>query len=153
MATVQLKGDASFTYTPTGGSLTTHNLAIPLWDVQPVNRGARYDWWAEDYGTREVVTVGDGVSDVLATIRLDNQPAALKTMLEAALREDLTLTYTQDSTDYYVRLVAVVGASSQDETPLQPDRDRLGYGEWECRVHLRAAGATLTLDGLWAGDA
>lgn len=154
MATTQLKGDASLAYVdPTTSLDVLHLLAIPLWGVQPFDNGARYDWWAEDLDSREVVTVGEGVSDILATIRCENQPAALKTLLRLALRHDLVLTYTEDSVEYAMRLVAIEGASSQDLTPLLPDRDRLGFGEWECRLHLRAAGSTTTLDGLWAGDA
>jgi hypothetical protein len=143
MATSALKGASSLKYTPNGGTETTHVLAIPLWDVQPIDRGERHDWWAADLSTREVVTVGDGVRDVLATIRLDNEPLSLKTMLRTALREDTTLTYTQDSVDYTVRIVAIVGATNSDHVPLQPDRDRLGYGEWEVRIHLRSVDGSL----------
>lgn len=153
MATTHMKGDASFFFDdPEYGVTMEHRLAIPLHDVQPVDLMRRYEWWSEDLTTRSIVTIGDGVRDVLGTIRMDNQPTQLKRMLRLALREDLTLRYSYAGVDYDVKLVAVVGASGLDDVPLAPDRARAGYGEWEVRVHLRATGSTTTLDGIFGGS-
>jgi hypothetical protein len=137
MATTRRRGDSSIFYTPPDSAELEHVLAIPLWDIRPVDRQSRYEWWSEEFSTREIVTVGDGVFEIFATIRLDDEPVALKRMLRLALRHDLTLTYRQNGAEYPMRLVAVVGANGLDETPLERDRDRHGYGEWECRLHLR----------------
>lgn len=145
MATAALKGSASFSYTPYGTfTVLTHGLAIPLYNIRIMDRRVRYDWWAEDLNTREVVNIGDGVREIQATIRLDNEPTELRYMLQQALQYDLVLTYTASTGSFPVRLVAVLEAADADETPLVPDRDRYGYGEWECRVHLRRTdGGTL----------
>lgn len=152
MATAHKKGAAKFTYTdPETSDEVTHLLAIPLFELQPIDRGSRYEWWSEDLMERHVVTVGDGVRDIIGTIRMDDEPTKLKRMLRLALRHDLTLTYSQGGIDYEVKLVAVVGADA-DEVPLAPDRARAGFGEWEARVHLRATGNTVTLDGIFGGS-
>ena len=155
MATLPLNADtASFSYSnpvsPFGTVSIT--LAIPLWDIQPMDVRERHDWWATDNSNREIVTVGEAdVYDILATIRFDNEPTELKTMLRLALQYDLTLTYSQNSVNYPVRLVAIVGAVSPSTTPLSPDRDRHGYGEWEVRVHLRRTDGS-NLNSLFGGS-
>jgi hypothetical protein len=149
MATAALKGSATITYTPPGGAQVVHQLAIPLLQIEPADRMARYDWWAEDFDNREVVTLGTGVYEIRASVRFENQPDELKALLRTSLRSDVTLFYTVGSTIYPLRLVAVLGASDMDETPLVPDRDRYGFGEWECRLHLRRTDGS-TLDALFS---
>jgi hypothetical protein len=150
MATAALTvRDATITYTPPGGAQVVHQLAIPLLQIEPVDRMERHDWWAADLDNREVVTVGAGVYEIMATVRFENEPANLKALLRTALRDDVTLFYTLGSTIYPLRLVAVLGASGADETPLAPDRDRYGFGEWECRLHLRRTDGS-TLDSLFS---
>jgi hypothetical protein len=149
MATSALKGNASIVYdlpiSPFGQ--VTHQLAAQLLQVRVIDRRARYDWWAEDLMTREVVTVGAGVKEIMASVRFENEPDELRELLRLALQYDVELSYTQDSVVYPVHLVSVEGANSADETPLTPDRDRYGFGEWECRVHLRRIDGG-SLDGL-----
>ncbi|MCI0436847.1 MAG: hypothetical protein L0271_24890, partial [Gemmatimonadetes bacterium] len=148
-ATSRFKGDAEFRYqlpvSPFG--TVTHVLAIPLWEVRPVDRRVRHEWWADDLETRETVVIGDGVREVEATIRLDDEQEALRTMLRLALHHDLTLQYRQNGVDYPVRLVEVMGARGLDDVPVEPDRERYGYGEYECRVRLRRTDGG-TLDGI-----
>src|SRR5688500_4999447 len=151
MATSHLRGDATIIYTPPDDTETVHLLALPFRDIRPIDRGRRHEWWADDLDTREIVTIGDGVSDAWVTIRAENQPVALKRLLRLALRHDLTLTYTEADAEFPFRLVAVEGASDLDETPLEPDRERHGYGEWECRIHIRAL-ASATLDGIYSSE-
>jgi hypothetical protein len=150
MATVALLGDAFFSYnlpiSPFG--VASHSLAHPLTDIVPINRRARYDWWAEDLVNREVVTLGGGVREIMATIRFENEPDELTEMMRLALQYDLTLSYSQNAVVYPMHLVSISGASAENETPLQPDRDRYGYGEWECRLHLRRIDGG-TLDGIF----
>ena len=151
MATAQLKGTARFEYTSLESSTTiTHLLAVPLLQVAPVTRRQRFDWWSADLTTREVVTVGDGVAEVFATIRCENDPAGLVAMLRAALDQDVELTYFmayEDSEGFPVHVVAIVGASG-DDIPLEPDPDRFGFGEYLVRVQLRRTDGSGTLDAL-----
>lgn len=149
MATRHLFGSASIEYVAEGGTPVTHLLGAKLLDLAPADVLRRYDFFADDHVARRTVTVGTGVSDLLATIRYEDDPAALKAMLRRGLRSNATLSYLEEAGGdvYPVKLVAVVGASSQDETPIIRDRSRWRLGEWECRVHLRRVDG-LTLDGL-----
>lgn len=138
MATRHRKGTARFDFSEPGGSLESHILAVPLLDLQPLERGSLYEWWSEDLRTSEIVTVGDGVEEFFGTIRFDDQPQALKRMLRLARRSGVTLTYYPDenATGIPLRLVSVVGAG-QDETPIAPDPDRAAFNEWMARCHFR----------------
>ncbi|MFW6031006.1 MAG: hypothetical protein ACOC9T_00315 [Myxococcota bacterium] len=139
MATRHLFGSAAITFTPPGESEETHLLGAKLIELEPMDTGERDDWWSVDRENREVVTVGDGVSELIATIRYDDEPGELKRMLRLALRHNLTLIYEPEigGTSYPVKLVAVVGATSSDRTPISPDRDRRRLGEYEARIHVR----------------
>lgn len=148
MATIQYKGACSWSYTPYGVfTAVTLDLAIPLWDVQLVDLRKRHDWWAADFNTREIVNIGGGVRDILATVRLESEPTAFKDMLREALTYDTILYYTQAGVVYPLRLVAIVNSSDQDATMIIGDRDRLGFGEWEARLQLRRTDGG-TLDGI-----
>lgn len=148
MATAALIGSATITYTPPGGAQVVHQLAAPLLQIEPIDREIRHDWWAADLDNREIVTIGTGVYEIRASIRFENEPDELKALLRTAQRSDVTLYYTEGSNIYPVRLVEVLGAGG-DDTPLTPDRDRYGFGEWECRVHLRRTDGS-TLDALFS---
>lgn len=145
MATAHLIGDARFTFTPPGGSLTTHKLAIPLWRLSPVDNQPRYVFESADLTARHIVTIGTGVREIWATIRMDNEPGNLRIMLRAGLQQDVTLTYyrTESGTAYPAKLVEVEGG----EVVLTPDRDRYGMGEWEARIRLRRVDGN-NFDGL-----
>jgi hypothetical protein len=152
MATAHVKGSATLTYTPTGGTETEHLLAVPLSpvrDLVPSLRRRRWDWWADDLRSREVVSLESDVSEVVATIRLDDEPVELLALIQDALENDLTLTYTPVTSgeDFPVRIVEVVGADG-DEVVLTPDRDRYGFGEWEVTLRLRRTDGG-TLDGVF----
>lgn len=133
MSLTVLRGDARFGYTPEGGSPTTHLLAVPLMELQPANVQAKYEWWSESLTTRELITIGSApVSEVVATIRLDDEPVQLKAMLEEAIFNGVTLTYreTASGTAYPVVLLG-------DSAAISPDRDMFGDGRWEARIHMR----------------
>lgn len=139
MATQHKYGAARFRFTPPGESEETHLLMILLWDIDPVDRMRRFAWVPVGERDRETVTVGEGVAEIVASIRFDDEPAALKRMLRLALRHDLTLTYQESvaGTEYPVRLMAVVGARDDDETPVTRDPDRTAHQAWMARLHLR----------------
>lgn len=154
MATQHIRGTATLTYTPSaGGSPVTHLLAVPLSPVGeliPSLRRRRWDWWADDLVSREVVTLDSGVSEILATVRLDNEPVELLELIRDALENDLTVTYVKETSgeEFPLRIVAVDGAQG-DEIALQPDRDRYGYGEWEVTLRLRRTDG-YALDGVFS---
>lgn len=151
MATAHLRGTARLEYTPPGGSLVTHLLATPLRDLTPTDMRSRYEWWSEDQTTREVVTIGAGVRDLQATIRFENQPAALKTLLRHALEDDVTVTYrlAAGGTAYPVKIVSVGGDGGIE---IQPDRQRSIFGEYEVRIRMRRVDGG-TFDALLSGGA
>lgn len=131
MATAALKGSASLT--PDGGS--AHTLAVPLRDFEVIDRQPRHEWESADLSARNIVTIGDGVRDLWATIRFENEPGALKTLLRSAIYEDTTVTYQEESGGATFDCKVIATASG--DVALQPDRDRYGFGEYEARIHLR----------------
>jgi hypothetical protein len=141
--------NATITYTPPGGAQVVHQLAIPLLQLVPIDRMIRHDWWAADLKNREIVTLGDGVEEVVGVLRFENEPVELKALINTGLRDDTILYLTVGSVIYPLRLVAVLDASNADESVLEPDRDRYGFGEWECRLHLRRTDGS-TLDALFS---
>lgn len=138
MATRHYKGSARFEYTPVGGVLTQHRLAAPLLDFEIGEDITVFSWWAEDRRTREVVTVGTGAPEFVASIRFDNQPNALREMLVAAVRDDVTLTYypDADAPGIPLKVVEVAGAPA-GMVRLERDPDRFMFNEWMARVRFR----------------
>jgi hypothetical protein len=150
MATTHSRGySARILFTPPDEAEETFLLAVPLWDLDPVDAGARYDWWSWNRKHRETVLVGDGVEEMFGSIRFDDQPVLLKRMLRLALRHNLDLNYqkTDGGVVYPLKLVAVVGATSQDMTPIFRDPQRTAQNAWASRGHFRRIDGG-TLDGL-----
>lgn len=136
-----LIGNAGFRYTPPGGALTTHLIQAPLREIEAAGVQRRYSAWSLDRTVREVVTVGNGVDEIVATIRYEPNPAALKAMLRHGLN-DVTLTYYPDlddpNTSYPCKLVSIEGGGAEaDAVALRPDRHRYWLKEWEVRIRLR----------------
>lgn len=144
MATVAKFGNAGFKYTPPGGVLTTHLLAAPLRPVKASYTRRKYVRDSLDYTQREVVVVGTGVQDAWFTIRYDNQPTELKTMLRHGL-EGVTLTYypnlTDTATNYPCTLIELNG-SAGDDADILPDTDRWWAKEYMAEVRLRRTSGT-----------
>jgi hypothetical protein len=141
MATAHLQGTARITYTHPDNGATTHLLALPLSpvrEIEPRWRRERHDWWAADQVQRSTVIVGDGVEDVVCTIRMDNEPVELMEMLRVGLEQDVTLSYerTTGGTAFPLQVVEIIGADP-DEVPIEPARARYGGGEWEVAVRFR----------------
>lgn len=97
MATTQHQG-TSASLTPANDAGTKHDLALPLRDLEPSVPRKRHDWWADDLKSREVVLIGDGVSEMLATARFDDEPASLEATLQAGLEDDEVIIYRREST-------------------------------------------------------
>lgn len=149
MASRHLFGAARFRYLAAGGILTELLLAARLIDLEPVDVRTRHEFWPADHIHREIVTLAVPVYDVIGTIRYENEPDRLKAMLRRGLYAGSTLEY-QDREDgpwYPTKLVRVIGATSENEIPILPDRGRFRFGEYECRIHLRRVDGG-TLDGL-----
>jgi len=136
MATQALQGSATIRFTPSGGTEIVHTLAVPLKELEATDPRTRFEWWSADLQNRNVIAVGDGVREIEATVRMDNEPDQLKQLLRVGLEENGTLTYqrTSGGTSFPSKLVAVVGA---DAVSVEPDRDRGGFGEYEARLRLR----------------
>jgi hypothetical protein len=137
MASAHLIGDAVIKYTPPGGSEVTHKLAVPLL-VSPAQgfgaarRRMRWESWSPSGQTRTVFRLEDSTDEITATIRFDDEPDELLTLLAYALEENLTLTYIPESsgTEYPLMLVALDGAGA-DTVTVRPDRDRWAHAEYE----------------------
>lgn len=151
MATSNLDGTgALIEYTPTGGTLTTHTLAIKML-VSP-NEGFRirrkrrlYQAWKADGTARETFKIGSAVFEANFTIRMDDEPDEVEKMLRYGLEDDVTLTYKPDgSTGYPLKVVSVSGGEAGD-VEARPDQDRYGYGEYEANfVGRRVDGSDLS---------
>lgn len=134
-------GEARLEYTPVGGSLTTHLLRMELHEPEPVDEQEVHEWWSADKSTRHVVKIGAGVRDLWATIRHDDEPAKLKTLLRSALFDNVTITYreTDGGTAYPFKIVA----TEQGGARLRNDRDApLIFRHYEVRIHMRATSGT-----------
>lgn len=145
MATASLFGNAGFRY---GAGPMTHRLGAPLRELRPISVQTRFVQWSLDKRTRDVTVIGDGVDDLAAVIRYDNQPDLLRAMLKAGINGEV-LNYYPDlagSTFYPLLLIEVEGERG-DEVAIRPDRDRHMFGEYEAAVRLRRVDG-LTVDGL-----
>lgn len=136
MATQGLKDTtAELDYQIPSAATVTHTLAYPFLELERVEVQPRFVFESADLSARHIVTIGAGVQDLWATIRFENEPDELLTLLRAGLHEGATLTYRPAASgpEYECTLVDVEGG----EVALRPDRVRHGYGEWECRIRLR----------------
>lgn len=141
MATAHKKGNADIVYTPLGGTQAIHVLALPLLVSPRENfmntRGrTRFEGWNADGTEREVFKVGQAVDEIEARVRMEDDPAGLKTVLAEALENNITLTYRPDgSTEYPALLVSAGGRDGGIR--IFPDPDRFGFGEWAANLVLR----------------
>lgn len=143
MATSHYKGSADIEYTPLGGTSTVHDLAIKLLVSRRegfrFRRRARvFSRWKADFTDRETFVIGSKVYEAVFTIRFDDEPDAVRSMLEEALFNDVTLNYRptgSGGSSYPLRVVSVEGSTEVVE--LTPDADRGGYGEWQVRFTAR----------------
>lgn len=142
MATAALKGAATITYTPDGGVSTIHTLAVPLL-ISPNYGFARskirrlWQSWTPDGRTRETWELATGADEIVGMIRFDDEPTKLTTLLEEALYNNVTLTYSPDGVATYdCKLVAIEGAE-EGSIQLLPDPQRYGFGEYMVAIRLR----------------
>jgi hypothetical protein len=137
MATAHLQGTARLQ----SGSLE-HKLAVPLKQITPIHVRQRHEWWSADNTTRETVALGtDAVQDIEATIRFENQPEALQALLASVLEDGAELEYFKEESGAGIACTVVAVNGGDGAISLSPDPDRYGYGEWACRVRLRAVGS------------
>jgi hypothetical protein len=143
MATEHLYGDAELEY-DSGVYTVVHQLAVPLMvvpaDSFQLSRGRqRWESWNADDTLREVFVLGTAVSEIQATVRMENDPEGLMQLLVAGLEEDAELTYRPHGPlgeEYPCKLVGVVGSQGGRVT-LKPDRVRWSLGEYEATLVLR----------------
>lgn len=146
MATAHIKGSSRIAYDP-GGGVITHLLAVPLQDIQQVDPQPRFEWWSVDERSREIVTIGGGVREIWATIRMDNDPNGLRALLRAGIQDDVTVTYRH--TDLGTAHLCKIVRTDSGEVNVVPDRDRAGFGEWMVRILLRRVDGG-SFDDVWS---
>lgn len=141
MATTAITGNAQFSYTPQGGSPTTHTLAVPLkfspaYGFRYRYRKTRFEAFNSDGTDREVYVLGDATHEIVAEVRYDDEPTALRDMLIEALENNVTLTYSPDGggTTYPFLLVSVDGDAGE---LISLDPTRYAFGEYMTRLVLR----------------
>lgn len=153
MATAHLYGNAELEYDGVSGPVV-HLLAVPLMRVpgdgfQLTAGRLRWESWNAEGTEREVFTLGTEVQEVQATVRYENEPAALLELLRTALEEDAELRYRPHGgagLEYPVKLVTVVGAPP-GRILLKLDRVRWSLGEYEATLLLRRVDGG-TLEGM-----
>lgn len=69
---------------PDTGVTYTYALRVPLQTIRPSKRTRRYVAESIDYTTRQVISIGDGVSEFTGVIRLDEDPGTLLRVLTLA---------------------------------------------------------------------
>lgn len=134
-----IRGDAGFKYVPvTATGTVTHALQMPLRNVSFAESRARYSWWSADLTTRNAITVGGHVDEVVADIRAESDVEGLR----AALRNGLdgqTLTYfpslAATGTFFPIKLVSVNGSDTAIDLP--QDADRWFDRRVQCSVRMR----------------
>lgn len=145
MATSQYKGTADILYTPLGGTQLQHLLAVPLLvtprqGFRSTRRKRRWEVWNDDWTERETFVLGStAVDEINGIIRMDNEPAALRSLLTEALDNNVSITYRPagaSGASYPCLVVGILGAQ-EHEIVLTPDRDRFAFGEWQVGLHLR----------------
>lgn len=154
MASQHLYGDAEIEYDD-GVYTVIHELAVPLTTnalaggFQSTHRRRRWEGWNASLREREVFTLDASVDEVVATIRFEDQPDALRDLLRAGLEQNATFIY-RPTGPYGIEidclLVEIMGAGP-DEIRIMPDRDRATLGEWEATVRLRAVNGD-TFEGI-----
>lgn len=125
----QVIGTASFAYTGSTGAVSV-NLGTPLHDLRLVTAKNRLTLDTLDLTAREVVTYGDGFSEVEGLVRFHDAPQEIVDLVEAGL-DGTTLTYTHGTTH------AGIAARLIEGGPVEPDQDLVGKGQYQCRLRLR----------------
>lgn len=143
MASASLLGtNAGFKYSPSGSEVV-HRLAYPLLDIDAPEHTTAFEVHMLDGKTRKTVRLvdeGDEVNSIVASIRFENQPEALKMMLRASRLNHTALHYHADldgAALFTAEVWRVVGEQFPGHIPLQRDPDRYMFQEWMVRVELR----------------
>lgn len=153
MASAHYKGNADIVYTPSGGSQTTHLLAVPLL-ISPrqgfafSSRKRRWSAESGDGTVREVFVLGTEIQQVEVTARFEDDPSGLLAVLQASYWDDVQLTYRPDGTTEFPCYVWDVDKGPNGGIKLTPDRERWGAGEWEVGFTLRRTDGG-TFEGLF----
>lgn len=96
-------GTARFTWTDTEEKL--HTLNVPLQKVKPAVRLRRWVRESINFTNREVWYAGDGVYEIVAEIRYDENPQSLVELILAGLK-GITITYYDGFSEHECEMVA-----------------------------------------------
>lgn len=137
-----LKGtDAAFRY-DRGAGAVVHDLRWPLFRPTTTRMKRRYQSWSLDGSNLEVLTVGDGHDELVATVRFETDPWGLLDVLEAGA-DGYTIEYAPSKAAgvwYPLKLVEPSGAAL-DLARDSSGRGRLGAHEIQIRVRRVDGGA------------
>ncbi len=137
MATNSSIGSARFEFTSISGMTSPFLLAAPLSILRGFQRvrhaEQRYVWRSMDRTGRNVVTVASTMVDIVATIRMDDQPDRLRKFIRHAMDGDLANLVYKPTSGSGGTTVSIDGPTSVE---VVPDRDRGGAGEWETSIQM-----------------
>lgn len=124
-----------------GAGPTTVNCGSNLFDITFGSARTRYVAESDDLSLREIITVGDPHKEIEATIGFHDDPDEAQDMIDAGL-DGAVLTYSPDggSTEYSCLLI--------EASKVTPFERRVGFGEYQFRLTLRATGSTVNFAGL-----
>jgi hypothetical protein len=132
MAT-QVVGTGRFQYS--SGPVITVNCGSKLFDITFRSARTRYVSESDDLTVREIITIGDPIKEIIATVGFHDDPDEAQDMIDFGL-DGGVLTYSPDggSTSYACLLI--------DASEVTPFERRVGFGEYQFRLTLRATGST-----------
>ena len=128
----QVVGTGRFQY---GAGPTTVNLGSKLFDITFGSARTRYIAESDDLTLREVVTVGSAIKQIEATVGFHDDPDEAQDLIDFGL-DGGVITYSPDggSTEYSCLLI--------EASKITPFERRVGFGEYQFRLTLRATGST-----------
>lgn len=129
-----LLGNDTISYPKRDGTTGVYLLRVPFQTVEPAKRNRRYVSESVDYVNREVIRVGEGVSEIKAVITYADEPATLLEMLQSGA-DGNQLIVTRDGISYPSMLIEPSG----DLIELAREARANPYKEFTVEVVLRHA--------------
>lgn len=116
-------GKSAITWTSTDDTPIierVHELRVPLFDARPAHTLQVFGGTSLDGSVREAFTIESGANDLLATVRLDENPQSLMDLVKAGSR-NTTLTYypslSDAGTSFDVQLISPLTPAEVDVDP------------------------------------
>lgn len=139
----QLFGRAAILWTEALGE-RTYLLRVPLQKVQHGFRQRVYAADSLDYSSREVISVGAGVYELVGRIRYDEDPQTLLDLLKAG-GQGLALTYVPDTGEEEEYVCDLIEPMPDPAALLELGADFVATLEEEVTIRLRRTGGGVFL--------